>query len=50
MIAANPKALADFKAGKDAAKMAMVGHVMKNNKGAANDVVRKLLDEELSKR
>ena len=49
-IAANPKALADFKAGKDAAKMAMVGHVMKNNKGAANDVVRKLLDEELAKR
>jgi aspartyl-tRNA(Asn)/glutamyl-tRNA(Gln) amidotransferase subunit B len=48
-IAANPKAVADFKAGKDAAKMAIVGHVMKNNKGAPNDVVRKLVDELLTK-
>ncbi len=48
-IAANPRAVADFKAGKDAAKMAIVGHVMKNNKGAPNDVVRKLVDEELAK-
>jgi aspartyl-tRNA(Asn)/glutamyl-tRNA(Gln) amidotransferase subunit B len=48
-IAANPKALADFKSGKDAAKMAIVGHVMKNNKGAPNEVVRKLVDEELAK-
>jgi aspartyl-tRNA(Asn)/glutamyl-tRNA(Gln) amidotransferase subunit B len=48
-IAANPKAVADFKAGKEAAKMAIVGHVMKNNKGAPNDVVRRLVDEELAK-
>lgn len=48
-IAANPKAVADFKSGKDAAKMAIVGHVMKHNKGAPNDVVRKLVDEELAK-
>jgi aspartyl-tRNA(Asn)/glutamyl-tRNA(Gln) amidotransferase subunit B len=48
-IAANPKAVADFKGGKDSAKMAIVGHVMKNNKGAPNDVVRKLVDEELAK-
>jgi len=48
-IAGNPKAVADFKKGKDAAKMAIVGAVMKGNKGAANDVVRKLVDEELTK-
>ena len=48
-IAANPKALADFKKGKDAAKMAIVGAVMKGNKGASNDVVRKLVDEEMVK-
>jgi aspartyl-tRNA(Asn)/glutamyl-tRNA(Gln) amidotransferase subunit B len=48
-MAANPKAVADFKAGKDAAKMALVGAVMKANKGAPNDVVRRLVDEELGK-
>ena len=48
-IAANAKAVADFKGGKDSAKMSIVGHVMKNNKGAPNDVVRKLVDEELAK-
>ncbi|HEY2909412.1 MAG TPA: Asp-tRNA(Asn)/Glu-tRNA(Gln) amidotransferase subunit GatB [Gemmataceae bacterium] len=48
-IGANPKAVADFKKGKDAAKMAIVGAVMKGNKGAPNDVVRKLVDEELIK-
>ena len=48
-IAANVKAVADFKAGKESAKMALVGFVMKNNKGAPNDVVRKLVDEELAK-
>ena len=48
-IAANPKAVADFKKGKDAAKMSIVGAVMKGNKGAPNDVVRRLVDEELSK-
>ncbi len=48
-IAANPKAVADFKKGKDAAKMSIVGAVMKANKGAPNDVVRRLVDEELAK-
>ncbi len=48
-IQASPKAVADFKGGKDSAKMAIVGHVMKNNKGAPNDVVRALVDEELGK-
>lgn len=48
-IGKNPRAVADFKAGKDAAKMAIVGAVMKSNKGVPNDVVRKLVDEELAK-
>ncbi|MEO2090289.1 MAG: Asp-tRNA(Asn)/Glu-tRNA(Gln) amidotransferase GatCAB subunit B, partial [Gemmataceae bacterium] len=48
-IGKNPKAVADFRAGKEAAKMAIVGAVMKANKGAPNDVVRKLVDEELAK-
>jgi aspartyl-tRNA(Asn)/glutamyl-tRNA(Gln) amidotransferase subunit B len=48
-IAANPKAVADFKKGKDQAKMSIVGTVMRNNKGAPNDVVRRLVDEELAK-
>jgi aspartyl-tRNA(Asn)/glutamyl-tRNA(Gln) amidotransferase subunit B len=48
-IGKNPKAVADFKAGKEAAKMAIVGAVMKANKGAPNDVVRRLVDEELAK-
>jgi aspartyl-tRNA(Asn)/glutamyl-tRNA(Gln) amidotransferase subunit B len=48
-VAANPKAVADFKKGKDAAKMSIVGAVMRANKGAPNDVVRRLVDEELAK-
>ena len=48
-MAANPKAVADFKGGKEAAKMALVGAVMKANKGAPSDVVRRLVDEELAK-
>ena len=48
-IAANPKAVADFKKGKDAAKMAIVGAVMRSNKGVPNEVVRGLVDEELAK-
>jgi aspartyl-tRNA(Asn)/glutamyl-tRNA(Gln) amidotransferase subunit B len=48
-IAANPKAVADFKKGKDQAKMSIVGAVMKTNKGVPNDVVRRLVDEELAK-
>ncbi len=48
-ITANPKAVTDFKKGKDAAKMSIVGAVMKANKGAPNDLVRRLVDEELAK-
>ena len=48
-VAANPKAVADFKKGKDAAKMSIVGAVMRANKGVPNEVVRGLVDEELAK-
>ncbi|AMV30224.1 Aspartyl/glutamyl-tRNA(Asn/Gln) amidotransferase subunit B [Gemmata sp. SH-PL17] len=48
-VAANPKAVADFKSGKDAAKMKIVGEVMKANKGVSNELVRRLVDEELTK-
>lgn len=48
-IGKNPKAVAEFKGGKEQAKMAIVGAVMKANKGAPNDVVRRLVDEELAK-
>ena len=48
-IAANPKAVADFRKGKDAAKMSIVGAVMKAHKGVPNDVVRGLVDDELTK-
>jgi aspartyl-tRNA(Asn)/glutamyl-tRNA(Gln) amidotransferase subunit B len=48
-IKANPKAVADFKKGKDAAKMSIVGAVMRANKGVPNEVVRGLVDEELAK-
>ncbi len=48
-VAANPKAVADYKKGKETAKMAIVGAVMKANKGAPNDVVRRLVDEELAR-
>jgi aspartyl-tRNA(Asn)/glutamyl-tRNA(Gln) amidotransferase subunit B len=48
-IAANPQAVDDFKKGKAAAANRIKGHVMKANKGAPNDVVQKLLDEELAR-
>ncbi|MBA4063255.1 MAG: Asp-tRNA(Asn)/Glu-tRNA(Gln) amidotransferase GatCAB subunit B [Isosphaera sp.] len=48
-VAANPKAVADFKKGKDAAKMSLVGAVMRAHKGAPNDLVRRLVDEELAR-
>jgi aspartyl-tRNA(Asn)/glutamyl-tRNA(Gln) amidotransferase subunit B len=48
-IAKNPKAVADYRGGKEAAKMNIVGAVMKANKGAPNDVVRRLVDEEIAK-
>jgi aspartyl-tRNA(Asn)/glutamyl-tRNA(Gln) amidotransferase subunit B len=49
-IAANPKAVADFKKGKAAAVQAIKGAVMKATKGTANAAeVQRLLDEELTK-
>jgi aspartyl-tRNA(Asn)/glutamyl-tRNA(Gln) amidotransferase subunit B len=48
-IAANPKSVADFKAGKAAAANKIKGEVMKANKGAPNDLVQRLLEEELAK-
>jgi aspartyl-tRNA(Asn)/glutamyl-tRNA(Gln) amidotransferase subunit B len=48
-IAANAPAVADFKKGKAAAANRIKGHVMKTQKGAPNDVVQRLLDEELAR-
>jgi aspartyl-tRNA(Asn)/glutamyl-tRNA(Gln) amidotransferase subunit B len=48
-IAANPKVVADFKKGKEQVKGSIIGTVMKANKGVPNDVVRRLVDEELAK-
>jgi aspartyl-tRNA(Asn)/glutamyl-tRNA(Gln) amidotransferase subunit B len=48
-VAANPKAVGEYKGGKAAALNSLVGAVMKANKGAPNDVVRRLLAEELAR-
>jgi aspartyl-tRNA(Asn)/glutamyl-tRNA(Gln) amidotransferase subunit B len=49
-IAANPKAVADFKKGKAAAAQAIKGAVMRETKGTAPpDLVQQLLMEELQK-
>ena len=49
-IAANPKAVADFKNGKLKAADAIKGRVMKETKGMARaDVVQQILMEELQK-
>ena len=46
IIDANPKVVADYKAGKEAALMSLVGQVMKETKGSANPVlVRRILVE-----
>ena len=45
---AHPKAVADYRAGKAAAANRIKGEVMKANKGAPNDVVQRLLEEELA--
>ena len=50
VIAANPKAVADFKSGKQAAIQALMGQIMKRTKGAANPAeATALLKEKLSK-
>ena len=49
-IAANPKAVADFKGGKVAAAKSLVGQVMKASGGKANPaMVDRLLQEKLSR-
>jgi aspartyl-tRNA(Asn)/glutamyl-tRNA(Gln) amidotransferase subunit B len=48
-IAANPKAAADYRSGKEAALNALVGGVMKASKGTANiPVVREMLKQRLA--
>jgi aspartyl-tRNA(Asn)/glutamyl-tRNA(Gln) amidotransferase subunit B len=48
-IAANPKAAADFRAGREAALQALVGQVMKATRGRADArLVTTLLRERLS--
>ncbi len=49
-IAANPKAVADFKAGKTVASKSLVGQVMKASGGKANPaIVDRLVQEKLSR-
>lgn len=48
-IGNNAKAVADYQAGKTAAANRIKGEVMKNNKGAPNDLVQRLMEEELAK-
>jgi aspartyl-tRNA(Asn)/glutamyl-tRNA(Gln) amidotransferase subunit B len=49
-IAANPKAVAEYKKGKAAAANSFMGPVMRETKGAAKaDVVQQLILEELRK-
>jgi aspartyl-tRNA(Asn)/glutamyl-tRNA(Gln) amidotransferase subunit B len=49
-IAGNPRAVADFKAGKTAAAKALVGQVMKASGGRANPaMVDRLVQEKLSR-
>jgi aspartyl-tRNA(Asn)/glutamyl-tRNA(Gln) amidotransferase subunit B len=50
VVAANPKAIADFKAGKTAAAKSLVGQVMKATQGKANPaIVNRLIEEKLAK-
>ena len=50
IVAVNPKAVADYRAGKAAALQFLVGQVMKGAKGANPEVIRKLLEEKLQER
>jgi len=50
VIAANPKAVADYKAGKEAAIKSLMGQIMKRTKGAANpQEATAVLKEKLAK-
>ncbi len=49
VIAANPKAVTDFKAGKEASINFLIGQVMRETRGTANkDLVMRLLRQQLS--
>ena len=48
VVGKNPKAVADFKSGKQAAVGALIGQVMKQAKGADPQTVRTMLVEKLS--
>ncbi len=50
VIARNPKPVADFKSGKQAAVGSLIGQIMKELKGADAKVVREMLIDELTKR
>ncbi|MEI8130119.1 MAG: Asp-tRNA(Asn)/Glu-tRNA(Gln) amidotransferase subunit GatB [bacterium] len=47
IIEANPKVVADYKAGKEAAIMSLVGQMMKETKGSANPAIALKLIKEL---
>jgi len=50
VIAANPKPVADFRGGKEAAIKALVGLVMRETRGRANpQLAEQLLRDELTK-
>ncbi len=49
VIAKNPKPVADFKSGKQAAAGALIGQIMKELKGADAKIVRQMLVDELSR-
>jgi aspartyl-tRNA(Asn)/glutamyl-tRNA(Gln) amidotransferase subunit B len=49
VLAQNPKAVADYQAGKEGALQFLVGQVMRQTKGRANpQMVRHILQERLS--
>ncbi|HKQ66014.1 MAG TPA: Asp-tRNA(Asn)/Glu-tRNA(Gln) amidotransferase GatCAB subunit B, partial [Methylomirabilota bacterium] len=49
VMAANPKAIEDYRRGKKEAKGALVGQVMKATRGKANPaLVNRLLEDKLS--
>ncbi|MFH1200764.1 MAG: Asp-tRNA(Asn)/Glu-tRNA(Gln) amidotransferase subunit GatB [bacterium] len=49
IIEANPKVVADYKGGKEAALMSLVGQIMKETKGSANPAVTKQILQNMLK-
>ncbi|OHA08263.1 MAG: glutaminyl-tRNA synthase (glutamine-hydrolyzing) subunit B [Candidatus Sungbacteria bacterium RIFCSPLOWO2_01_FULL_60_25] len=47
VLAANEKAIADFRAGKQSALQFLLGQIMKSSRGANPEAVKKLLEEKL---